>query len=344
VVVHSCLDTGTITVTIGAIEYTTGDIIVLGGSLGKLVIRDGPYGGGNDLTDVDTNLTADGLITLYAAGYDASDNYIGDQVVDWFSTGTLDYIDVTAPNFTFTPVNAPSSGTIGITNGTFGNTTGTIIVSVGALNYITINSSPGAAGTEIDTLTLTAGISTSFYAVGYDLDGNYRSEVEVDWSSTGNLDEVTGTGTSIVFNPVTAPSTGTIVADTAGIFTDETGLITVKEGNLDYIEMRTAAGGAGVIVGDTSLTTDQSLTMYAAGYDGNDNYLYDVPVSWSSTGSLDVVVGNGPSYTFNPATAPTGGTIVATSGLYSGQTGTITVSVGALDHITINSTSGAGGV
>ncbi|MCK4754564.1 MAG: hypothetical protein KAS58_04980, partial [Calditrichia bacterium] len=253
-------------------------------------------------------------------------------------------IDVNATSFTFSPVNAPALGTIAITNGTFGNTTGNINVSVGALNYITINSNPGSGGTEVTTLTLTAGSSTPFYAVGYDSDGNYRSEVEVDWSSpSGNLDEVSGTGTSVVFNPVTAPSNGVIEADSAG-FIDQTGLITVEIGNLDDIEIRTAAGGAGVIVGDTSMTTDQSLTMYAAGYDVNDNYLFDVSVSWSSNPDLDVVVGFGPSYTFNPTTANTNGTIEARSGIYLGETGTISVSIGALDHITINSSSGAGGV
>jgi hypothetical protein len=315
----------------------------VGGSLGKLVIRDGPNGTGTDLTGVTINLSADSSKTLYAAGYDASDNYVGDQVVDWYSTGTLDYININASSFTYQPVKAPSTGTIGITNGTFGNTTGNISVTVGALNFITINSTPGAQGAEFDTLTMSAGSSISLYATGYDSDSNYISAVVADWSSTGNLDSVGSTGSSLVFNPVIAPSTGTIVA-TAGLLSDVTGLISVEEGNLDHLVIRTAAGGTGVVVNTSNLTTDQSLTMYAAGYDANNNFLYDVNVSWSSTGTLDNVVGTGSSYVFNPLTANTSGTIVATSGIYSDQTGTITVAVGILNYITINSTTGATGV
>jgi len=333
-------EVGTITATVSGIPYTTGDITVNPSTLGYLIIRDGPDGTGNDLTDTAIALTADSSLTLYAAGYDASDNYIGDQVVDWFSTGDLDYININASSFSFNPVSAPASGTIGITNGTFGNTTDTITVSVGALSYITINDIDGAA---VNTLTLTAGVPVQFFAVGYDSDGNSISEVVADWSRTGNLDDVSGTATNIIFIPITAPSTGTIVA-TAGLFSDATGLITVEEGELDHIDIRTAAGGSGVVYGDTSLTADGSLTMYAAAYDDNNNYLFDVSVSWSSTGSLDNITANSSSYTFNPVFAPGSGTIVATSGIYSGQTGTINVALGTFDHITINSSFGAGGV
>jgi len=338
-------DTGTVTVTIGTIEYTTGDIFVTGGTLAYLLIRDGAEGGGNDLTGALMNLSADSSVILYAAGYDASDNYIGDQNVDWLSSGSLDYINVAnQSNYTFSPENAPASGTITITNGTFGSSTGTITISVGALNYISINNQAGEDGVEIDELTITAGQSETLYASGYDSDGNYRDAVEVDWSSTGGLDSVGGTGTSVVFSPVTAPSTGTIVADTGGVFTDATGLITVDEGDLNYIMIRTEAGDGGVVYFDTSLTADESITLHAAGYDGENNFLFDVDVSWSSTGTLDDIVFTGTTYTFNPATAPTSGTIVATSGIYSDQTGTIDVSVGTLDYISINSSAGADGV
>jgi hypothetical protein len=336
-------DTGTITVTIDAIEYTTGDIIVGGGILQKLIIRDGPNGGGNDLTGVARTLTADSSLTLFAAGYDASDNYIGDRVVDWYSTGSIDYITANASSYTFNPVRAPASGTIGITNGTFGRTTGLFTINVGDLNYITINDAAGGDGVEINDYTMNVGSSLPLHASGYDSDNNYIRQVEVDWSSTGSLDPVSGTATSYLFDPVSAPTTGTIVADTAGLFTDETGVIEVEQGALFDIVIRTATGGGGVVYGDTTMTTDETLTLYAAGYDIDNNYLFDVSSSWSSTGTLDGIFATNTFYTFDPVTSPTSGTIVATSGIYSDQTGTIDVSVGAFDHVRINSSAGAAG-
>ena len=95
------------------------------------------------------------------------------------------------------------------------------------------------------------------------------------------------------------------------------------------LQIRNGTNGGGVEVGDLSLTTDESVVLYAASYDSDDNYLGDVSVAWSSTGTLDQVDGDKSSYTFAPSSAPSSGTIVvAKSGVSSDATGTISVSVG----------------
>ncbi len=141
------------------------------------------------------------------------------------------------------------------------------------------------------------------------------------------LDPVSGNSTSITFTPLTAPSSGTIIA-TGGGFSDPTGNIEVTSGTLTYLRLRTQANGNGVVYSDTAITADDTLILYAAGYDNNNNYLGDKVVDWYSTGSLDYVNANGTSYTFDPVTAPTSGKIGATNGTINAFTGTVSVAVG----------------
>ena len=49
-------------------------------------------------------------------------------------------------------------------------------------------------------------------------------------------------------------------------------------------------------VGDVTMTTDESLTLYAAVYDADNNYLQDVSVDWTNTGNLDAVSSSGFPY------------------------------------------------
>ena len=331
---------GTIYASGSGFSDTTGVIEVTIESLSYMRLRTEANGLG--VVYSDTAMTADDTLILYAAGYDNYNNYLGDQTADWYSTGGLDYVNANGISYTFDPVTAPSSGKIGATNG-INAFTGDITVAVGDTNEIRINSSAGPDGEEITTATLVALQLLTLYASAYDQDQNWISGVEAIWSSTGTLDSVGGTGTFYEFIPVTAPSSGTIQADYSN-FSDITGLIEVEEGDLDHIRIRTAAGGVGVIVGDTTITADDTMPLFAASYDASNNYLRDLTVSWSSTGTIDNVSGTDSNYIFNPVTAPTTGTIRITSGALSHQTGTITVSVGELDHVTVNDASGSSGV
>ena len=58
---------------------------------------------------------------------------------------------------------------------------------------------------------------------------NYISDVNATWTSTGTFDSVSGTGSIFTFNPITAPTSGRIVATTYNKFSDTTGIITVLE-------------------------------------------------------------------------------------------------------------------
>jgi len=325
---------------------TTGVVTVISsGVLAKLRLRTQPGGLGKIYGDTTRTITADSSLTLYAAGYDGSDNYLGDYVVDWYSipTTVFDIINASGSSYTYNPVKK-GKGKIAITNGTLGTTTGEITVNFGSMFELVINDGPDEAASKfIPSSPLQAGQSITLYAAGYDQDGNWRGLVPAAWSTTGTLDPVSTTGTSLVFTPQTAPSSGTINAAYL-TFNDITGTITVNAGQTAYIRIRNAAGGLGQIVADTAITADQTLTLYAAAYDGSDNYLQDLTVSWSSTGTLDQVVATAASYVFNPVHAPTSGTIRINSGSFSHQTGTISVTVGPLDHVAITNAAGAAGI
>ena len=126
-------------------------------------------------------------------------------------------------------------------------------------------------------------------------------------------------------------------ADTSS-FTDETGVITVTGGALSYLLIRDGSNGGGAEVGAVTLTTDESLILYAAGYDADDNYISAVDASWQVTGDLDAVPASGES---TPSTAPTTGTItVSSAGLTGAVTGTVTVNVGVLDNVLVEDAAG----
>ncbi len=112
------------------------------------------------------------------------------------------------------------------------------------------------------------------------------------------------------------------------------------ERNIDVgsIVVRNAPNGTGDAVGATSLRVNDSLELYAAGYDPTGALIGDVECTWSATGTLDSVpAGPAPNTTFTAQTVNTTGTIVAedTEG-NTDQTGTISV-IDPTDTIAIES-------
>jgi hypothetical protein len=250
----------------------------------------------------------------------------------------------------FTPTNAPTSGTITADDG-FGHidTTGTITVNLGAVASIVIRDAAGGAGNVVNALNITTDDTIILYAAGYDSVPNFIGDVSVTWARTGDLDPVpAGPSASIVFNPSTPTVTGgQITADYGGGITDSTGIISVDVGALDYIRIENAAGGTGSPVTTFIMTTDDSLPVWAAGYDADGNFINDVDVTWTAGGSFndsDLSVTGGISTIFQPDNLGTG-TITADDGSgHVDATGLLTVNVGTLNYVLIRSASGGAGI
>jgi hypothetical protein len=321
---------GIIQATSGILNASTGTISVTQGILASVLINSTAGSTGIEVGNI--TLTADDSVTLYSAGYDADGNYRSLVNATWSRIGGLDLVSATGTSYTFSPSTAPTSGNIIADSGGFSDPTGIITVNPGVLSSIRINASEGAAGLPVGNVTLTVDESLDLYAAGYDAEGNYRGLTESQWSTGGNLDVFGATATNITFTPQTANTAGTIIA-TSGGFIDQTGTITVNEGFLANVQIRTAPNGGGSVYTTTSMTADQSITLYAAAYDAGNNFLFNAAATWSSTGSLDPVSLIDTVLTFNPVTAPTAGTISISYLGENAATGLITVSPGIADTL-----------
>ena len=292
-------------------------------------------------------MNTDESLTLYTAIYDSDGNYLSSGSVNWFSTGSLEQVTASpVGQITFSPSLAQSAGQIVISSGSLvGDSTGTITVNGGAQSYLKIRDASGGGGSEVGDITMTTDESLTLYAAVYDADNNYLQDISVDWSSSGNLEDISNNGTSYIYSPLNAGTIGTIIISSGSLIGDATGTITVNGGVQSYLKIRDASGGGGSEVGDVTMTTDESLTLYAAVYDADNNYLQDVSVDWTNTGNLDAVSSSGSSFTFDPSTISTTGTISISSGSLVGDaTGTITVNGGNQSYLKIRDASGGAGV
>ncbi len=156
------------------------------------------------------------------------------------------------------------------------------------LDYVVIRTAANNGGEAFGDTTVSANTTTTLFAAGYDVYTNYRSDVIVDWSGSGLTNPVSGNGTFYNFTPVIAPDAGRILAQSAvpGVSADSTGLITVITGNLAQLRIQTARGSNQGILTDTTITTDDSLIVYAAGYDIQGNYLGEFAANWSITNNI----------------------------------------------------------
>jgi len=337
--------TGTITADDGSGHTdATGTITVNLGTLDHILIRDTASGGGSEVTT--HSMTTDETFTLYAAGYDADNNYRADESVSWSTIDGLDSQPGTGTTFTFDPSTSPTSGRIVAHHTTAeDDTTGLITVNDGALSYIIVRKGVNGTGSEATTHTMTTEETYPLWAAGYDADSNYIADITCTWGVTATLDNTpSGPATSTIFSPSTGGTSGQIFANDGSGHIDSTGTITVSIGSLSYIQIEDAANGTGNPINKDTLTTDQTLTCYAIGRDAAGNYVSDVSVTWGVTGGIgDVSPGSGTSTTFDATKVGTG-TITADDGSgHTDATGTITVNLGTLASIQVEDAPGGGG-
>jgi len=333
---------GTITADFNTtLSNTTGLITVTVGFFANIIIRDSPDGLGNEASTY--SMTTDEMLTLWAAGYDAESNYIGDIDCNWSTNGTLDFqTAIMTNNFTFEPLTAGTSGYIIAVNSTIASSTGLITVGVGVLNHIIIRYASGGGSSEVGDVLMVLGQNLTIYSAGYDADNNYIGEIPSNWTTTGTLNLTTATiQSSFTFVPATAGETGTINATFNGTISDETGTITVTGFGIDYIIIE---DGMGNEVTTHTMTTEDTLTVWAIGYNFTEGEIGPVNANWTTTGTLDLQTASySQSFTFDPIHAPTSGNIDAIYETLWDATGVITVNPGPLTYLCIQDSSGGTG-
>lgn len=315
----------------------TGSLTVNPGNLTSIKIAVGQTGNRAELRD--STITTDSQLTMHAAGYDNDGNFIRDENVTWTSAGLSPAVNATGAALTFSPTLAPRNGIVRATHATAGfDTTGMISVNVGSLHHVVVLSEASGNKAPQGDITLQPGATLTVHAGGFDAKNNYRSDEIVNWSldgSNGNLSASSGFSTT--FTAVRANQTSSIRAThpNAAIAGDNSGVITVSEGTVNSIVLRTAPNNGGAVFNTLTMSADDEVTIYAASYDVGGNFIGDRSVTWSRTGNLSPAVNaTGSSFTFAPtlgaADGSINGTIVGTyaAGI-SDATGLITVIPGA---------------
>jgi len=260
------------------------------------------------------------IVTSYSSSVGLTDNTgtISPTITSSFSSGQWSGNVMITKKQNDVYIVANGSGKLGQSN--FFN------VKAANVAYLKIVDAGGGTGQEVGNLTMTLDDKIKLYCAGYDSYNNYVRDVNANWWATGNLDQPSPTkGKSTVFDPRTPGTTGRIHADSTGVQPDETGDIVV--GSISYVKIRTAPGGAGVEISNITLTADENLALYCAGYDAGNNYVGDVSVQWSSIGTLMPVVNDtGTVINFLPTKAPASGRIIASHATaIDDSTGVITV-------------------
>ena len=101
-----------------------------------------------------------------------------------------------------------------------------------------------AFGDPVDTMTLTTDQdSTQLFLRGYDSNGNPARMIRSDWTLSGGIGAPVPANGSMTMLRLDTPGTGVARADSAGVWGDSTGLITVLHGAYAGLAM-TAAGSA----------------------------------------------------------------------------------------------------
>ncbi len=215
------ISNGQITATLPGLDTVTTDTINILPEVESIKIRTAAGGAGRELSDQDTSITVDLPLSLYAAGYNASDAFVGDVSVEWSSSDTAQDLDpqLTA-NFIFSPKKPGLGKIMALLKKELdylADTTGDVSVAVGNPAYVVIQDEPVGIALEA---------SYQFSAIVTDWAGNQIVNTPVAWSLVG---DAVGTLTATGKLTTAAQGKARIVA-AYGALRDTTGEFSVVDG------------------------------------------------------------------------------------------------------------------
>jgi len=209
-------------------------------------------------------------------------------------------------------------------------------IQIGPLDYIKIESASSGMGEEIGDKIVTTDENITMYAVGYDAFDNFVANIPVNWTVSGAIGTVLPTNSTSTTLMLTTIGSGKVTADDGSGHIDYTGNITVNPGSLHRVKVIEGANGNGDELTTRAITTDQTLTIHAAGFDFDNNYIGDLLVTWLVTNSIGQFQPNpGASTVFNANQIGTGRIRADHATAIDDETDDITVSIGALNYIKI---------
>ncbi len=212
-----------------------------------------------DVDKVDSLVIAGNVIRVYLGGGPHADNSTKFLNGDWVSIlygvggGNAEaHVQTTAPDSAFFVVRSDPQLT-----GTMAPIAASPWVSVVPDTVVSVDLVDGS-GVSVDTLSRTTDQDTTqLFLRGYDQYGNPARLIQSDWTVTGGIGApVPANGTGIALR-LDLPGTGIVRADSAGVWADSTGLITVTHGAYAGLTMTAAASAtAGSAFGITARARD----------------------------------------------------------------------------------------
>ncbi len=267
-----------------SISDESGIITVQAGAADHIVIRTQANGGGQRYDQLNVTITTDTTLYLYAAHYDIRGNFIGDLPVTWAISSTVNRVPSGSRSYIqFDPQVAPDNFIIYTTSATLTNdSTNTITLNVGALDYIVIQDASGSGGTEIDTVTMTAGTPLNLYASGYDAKDNFVSDQSSNWTHIPDTIGVFQTPNPTATNVFEARKSGNTVIEAvtvSGGLLDRTSTITVRPAD-PAVLTKIASTDSQVASPGTVVPRDLKVRVL----DAYNNPVPNIPVTWNPVG------------------------------------------------------------
>ncbi len=188
---------------------------------------------GNNLI---TNFSSQGISAIMSASSGTIVN--GSLAASDFVDGVA---NLTAKNFKYTGVKGSVTLTATSSNGKTGSTA--VTIQPGSLQTVRLRTATNGGGSVITAQSLTVDGNLSLFAAGYDVSDNYIADINGTWGVTGNLDnKFSGSSSSVVFSPDTAPTSGTITFTDGSSHNAATGQVTVSHGVLAGFSLASQIG------------------------------------------------------------------------------------------------------
>jgi hypothetical protein len=297
----------TITLDAGGGFTNTTQVTVLSATIDNIQIRDAPTGGGTDLSDPGNfpNYPVGYGTTFYAASYNGT-TFLSDVPVSWSSSD--DTLVGVTPLGSFTSITCSinESGLVTVTADYGGGIFTTTLVTVlqPTVDYVQIRTESQGNGIDLGNPTnylgFPVGSSSTLYSAIYNNTAGFLNETPVTslWSSQDDsIISVISQGTS---SQLTCSDTNygnvTITLDDGEGHSNST-QVTVLEPIVDYIQIRNASGGGGVVpeslhywIGEIDMDY-----FYCAAYNDTAGYIGERFADWSlseDVGTIGIPSGN----------------------------------------------------
>jgi PKD repeat protein len=306
-----------------------------------ILIRDGPGGTGDEISDVTINVG--NSITIYAAGYNNLLGFVEDlSFTVWMEDSGGSVITVTSPGDS-SIVTAGMDGGLATVTADYLGLQDTVDISVPTVDYISLTHTPG--GAELTTVKMGASEQVKAYASGYNITTGFVKLVDVDWTESaglGTLSDLTGTTTTFTSGLVGGDTTitGTSVSYGSDFF-----LVNISTAVVDYIQIRDSPGGGGSVITSIELDVGESVQIWAAAYNDTAGYLGDyVSTTWLESSSGSVISVSTPGDFTTVIAQLIGGTSTITSDYNTVQAHVeVTVNPPTTDYVQIRDAPGGGG-